>query len=127
MTDMITMPMTDTMPSRLSAAINAADKSIARTTQTIDATYMPSQRQTAQGIENLTQSEKKHSEYTHTNLPFIRSRRGGPSAITAENVLKARAALENAYMHNAAATKREYISNSHADAPNFRNQLDIMA
>ena len=121
------MPMTDTMPSRLSAAINAADKSIAKTPQTGDATYMPLQRQTAQGIENLTQSEKKHSEYTHTNLPFIRSRRGAPSAITAENVLKARAALENAYIHNMAATKREYISNSHADAPNFRNQLDIMA
>ena len=121
------MPMTDTMPSRLSAAINAADKAVAKTTQSSDATYMPSQKQTAQGIGNLTQSEKKHSEYTHTNLPFIRSRRGAPSAITAENVLKARTALENAYMHNAAATKREYISNSHADAPNFRNQLNIMA
>ena len=120
------MPMTDTMPSRLSAAINAADKAVAKTTQASDATYMPSQRQTAQGIGNLTQSEK-HSEYTHTNLPFIRSRRGAPSAITAENVLKARTAMENAYMHNAAATKREYISNSHADAPNFRNQLNIMA
>ena len=121
------MPMTDTMPSRLSAAINAADKKDANTTQANDATYMPPQRQTAQGIENLTQSEKKHSEYTNTNLPFIRSRRGAPSAITAENVLKARTALENAYMHNAAATKREYISNIHADAPDFRNQLDIMA
>ena len=121
------MPMTDTMPSRLSAAINAADKSVAKTTQIGDATYMPSQKQTAQGIENLTQIEKKHSEYTHMNLPFVRSRRGAPSAITAENVLKARAALEKIYMHNAAATKREYISNSHADAPNFRNQLDIMA
>lgn len=121
------MPMTDTMPSRLSAAINSADESIKKTPQAGDATYMPSQRQTAQGVENLTQSEKKHSEYTHTNLPFIRSRRGAPSAITAENVLKARAALENAYMHNMAATKQEYISNSHADAPNFRNQLDIMA
>jgi len=30
-------------------------------------------------------------------------------------------------MHNMAATMREYISNSLADAPNFRNQLDIMA
>ena len=121
------MPMTDTMPSRLSAAINAADKAVAKTTQAGDATYMPSLRQTAQGVENLIQSEKKHSEYTHTNLPFIRSRRGAPSSITAESVLKARAALENAYMHNAAATKREYISNIHAAAPNFRNQLDIMA
>ena len=121
------MPMTDTLPTRLSAAIDSADKSIAKTPQTSDATYMPSLRQTAHGLGNLTQSEKKHSEYNHTNLPFIRSRRGAPSAITAESVLKARAALEEAYMHNMAATKREYISNSYADAPPFRNQLDIMA
>ena len=121
------MPMTDTLPTRLSAAIDSADKSIAKTPQTSDATYMPSLRQTAHGLGNLTQSEKKHSEYNHTNLPFIRSRRGAPSAITAENVLKSRAALEKAYMHNMAATKREYISNSYADAPQFRNQLDIMA
>ena len=121
------MPMIDTPPTRLSAAIDSADKSIAKTPQTSDATYMPSQRQTAHGLGNLTQSEKKHSEYNHTNLPFIRSRRGAPSAITAESVLKARAALEEAYMHNMAATKREYISNSYADAPQFRNQLDIMA
>ena len=124
---MLTMPMTDTMPSRLSAAIDAADKSVEKTSQAGDATYMPSQRQTAHGLGHLTQSEKKHSEYNHTNLPFIRSRRGAPSAVTAENVLKARAALDQAYMHNMAATKREYISNSHADAPQFRNQLDVMA
>ena len=124
---MLTMPMTDTMPSRLSAAIDAVDKSNAKTSQTSDATYMPSQRQTAHGLGHLTQSEKKHSEYNHTNLPFIRSRRGAPSAVTAESVLKARAALDQAYMHNVAATKREYISNSHADAPRFRNQLDVMA
>ncbi|MCH1516288.1 MAG: hypothetical protein L7U52_06195 [Alphaproteobacteria bacterium] len=119
--------MTDTMPTRLSAAIDAADKSIAKTPQTRDATYMPSFRQTTYGLGNLTQSEKKHSEYNHTNMPFIRSRRGAPSAITAENVLKARAALDQAYLHNMAATKREYISNSYADAPQFRNQLDVMA
>ena len=124
---MITMPMTDTMPSRLSAAIDAADKSGAKTTQMSDATYVPSQRQTAYGVGNLAQSEKKHPEYTHNNLAFIRSRRGAPSAITAENVLKARASLDQVYMHNMAATMREYISNSLADAPNFRNQLDIMA
>lgn len=121
------MPMTDTMPTRLSAAIDSADKSVRKTPQTSDATYMPSQRQTAQGILNLTQSEKKYSEYNHTNLPFIRSRRGAPSAVTAENVLKARASLEKAYMYNMAVTKREYISNSYADAPKFSKQLDVMA
>lgn len=124
---MITMPMTDTMPTRLSTAIDSADKAIAKTPQLSDATYMPSLRQTAHGIGNLTQSQKKHSEYNHTNLPFIRSRRGAPSTVTSENVLKARAALEKPYMHNIAATKREYISNSYADAPQFRNQLDVMA
>ena len=121
------MPMTDTMPTRLSAAIDATDNSIAKTPQARGATYMPSLRQTAYGLGNLTQSEKKHYEYNDTNMPFIRSRRGAPSAITAENVLKARAALDQAYLHNMAATKREYISNSYADAPQFRNQLDVMA
>ena len=121
------MPITDIMPSRLSAAIDAAGKTGAKTTQLADATYMPSQRQTTYGVGNLAQSEKKHPEYTHNNLPFIRSRRAAPSAITAENVLKARASLDQVYMHNMAAIMREYISNSLADAPNFRNQLDIMA
>ena len=121
------MPMTDTMPSRLSAAIDAADKSVAKTTQLADATYMPSQRQTAYGVANLAQSEKKHPEYTHNNLSFIRSRRGAPSSITAENMLKARASLDQVYMHNMAAIMREYISNTLEDAPNFQNQLDIMA
>ncbi|MGB2464916.1 MAG: hypothetical protein ACPICC_08370 [Candidatus Puniceispirillaceae bacterium] len=124
---MITMPMTETLPSRLSAAIDAADQSTAKTTQMADATYMPSQRQTAYGVGHLAQSEKKHPEYNHNNLPFIRSQRGAPSAITAENVLKARASLDQVYMHNMAATMREYVSNSHADMPNFQNQLDIMA
>ena len=124
---MITMPMTDIMPTRLSAAIDSADRSVAKTPQMGDATYMPSLRQTAHGVGNLTQSEKKHPEYNHNNLPFIRSRRGAPSAITAENVLKGRASLEKAYLHNIAATKQEYISNSYADAPRFRNQLDVMA
>ncbi|MCH1515172.1 MAG: hypothetical protein L7U52_00525 [Alphaproteobacteria bacterium] len=119
--------MTDILPTRLSAAIDSVDKTIAKSSQRSDATYMPSQRQTAHGLENLAQSEKKHSEYNHTNLPFIRSRRGAPSAVTAENVLKSRASLENIYMHNIAATKREYISNSYADIPKFRNQLDMMA
>lgn len=124
---MITMPMTDTLPTRLSAAIDSVDKSIAKTTQTGDATYMPSQRQTAHGLTNLTQSEKKYSEYNQTNLPFIRSRRGAPSAITAEQGLKSRASFDRPYMHNIAAIKREYVSNSYADAPMFRNQLDVMA
>ena len=119
--------MTDTMPSRLSAAIDAADKSVAKTTQLADATYMPSQRQTAYGVANLAQSEKKYPEYTHNNLSFIRSRRGAPSSITAENMLKARASLDQVYMHNIAAIMREYISNTLEDAPNFQNQLDIMA
>jgi hypothetical protein len=124
---MITMPMTDTMPSRLSASIDATNKAIAQNTQSMSATYVPSLRQTAYGVGNLTQTEKKDPEYNHTNLSFIRSRRGAPSAITVENLLIARAALEKVYMHNIASTKREYISNSLADSPNFTNQLDFMA
>lgn len=121
------MPMTDTMPSRLSASINAADKAVMKTNQLSDATYVPSQRQTTYGIESLVHSEKKHPEYTNTNLSFIRSRRGAPSSVTSENILKARASLEKIFMHNRAHIKREFISNTLGDIPDFKNQLDVMA
>jgi hypothetical protein len=119
--------MIDTPPARLTTAINAVDKSITEPARTLGATSMPSQRQTAFGVGNLAQPEKKRSEYSFVNLPFIRARRAAPSAITAENYLQARALMDEVYMHNAAATKREYISNSYDDAPRFTSQLDIMA
>ena len=124
---MITLPMSDIPQSRLSASVDAARAAVSKTSQIGDATYMPSDRQTSYGLKNLVQVEKIYPEQNHINLPSIRSKRGSPSAITAENVLRAKASLDEIYVHNISSMRREYISNLHSDAPKFSNQFDMMA
>ena len=57
----------------------------------------------------------------------IRSARQAPSTIVTEQYLQARAASGPVYIQNVSATRTERISNLYADAPRFRNQLDILA
>ena len=88
---------------------------------------MPSERQTSYGLKNLVQVEKNISRANHINLlPSAQSEEVHPQ-ITAENVLRAKASLDEIYIHNIASMRREYISNLHSDAPKFSNQFDIMA
>ena len=124
---MITLPMSDIPQSRLSASVDAARTAVSKTDNNSDATYVPSERQTSYGLKNLAQVEKIYPEQNHINLPSIRSKRGSPSAITAENVLRAKASLDEIYVHNISSMRREYISNLHSDAPKFSNQFDMMA
>jgi len=57
----------------------------------------------------------------------IRSARQAPSTVLTEEYLKARSALGPVYIQNMSATRTERISNLYADAPRFRNQVDILA
>lgn len=50
-----------------------------------------------------------------------------PSTITAETALLAKAGLAPRFQHNIAMTKIAKLSNSLADAPRFRKQIDILA
>lgn len=124
---MISLPITDIQPARLAASIDSAKIAMSKTAQGGDATYMPSQRETSYGLKHLTQSEKKYSEYSKTNIPYLRSKKGAPSSITAENYLFAKALASKVYMQNIAAVKREYLSNAQADFPRFSNQISILA
>ena len=124
---MAILPTIEPQTTRLSTAINAFDNSLSNSTQSSDATNVPSERQTSYGVVNLGQVEKKRPENSSLNFSLIRSRKGAPSAITAESYLLARAMLDEVYTHNMAAIKREYLSNVHDDAPRFFNTLGISA
>jgi|TARA_X000000950_G_scaffold256037_1_gene321198 hypothetical protein len=50
-----------------------------------------------------------------------------PSTVTAETALLAKAGLAPRFQHNIAMTKIAKLSNSLADAPRFRKQIDILA
>ena len=124
---MVITPTIETQSTRLSTAITAVDNSLSNSAQTSDATNVPSERQTSQGVVNLGQVEKKRPENSSLNFSLIRSRKGAPSAITAESFLLARAMLDEVYAHNMAAIKREYVSNILVDAPRYSHKLGISA
>lgn len=124
---MINLNATEPPTTRLSASINNAEQTVAGSTTLDGATSMPSVRQTAYGVKSLTQTEKKRPESSSLNLPMIRSKRGAPSSITAENYLSAKAMLSEVYVHNIASIKREYISNTLGDAPHFRKSFEVFA
>lgn len=124
---MVISPSIEPQATRLSNAINADDNSLSNSAQILDATNVPSERQTSYGLVNLGQVEKKRPENSSLNFSLIRSRRGAPSAVTAESYFLSRALLDEVYTHNMAAIKREYISNSLDDAPRFSHKLAISA
>lgn len=124
---MLNLNVIEPPPTRLSASINNAERTVAGLTTRDGATSMPSVRQTAHGVKSLTQTEKKRPENSSLNLPMIRSKRGSPSSITAENYLSAKAMLSEVYVHNIASIKREYISNTLGDAPHFRKSFEVFA
>ena len=109
-----------------SQRINAVDNSLSNSAQMLDATNMPSERQTSHGVVNLGQVEKKRPKIL-PQFSLIRSRKGAPATITAESYLLARAMLDEVYAHNMAAIKREYVSNILEDAPRYSHKLGISA
>ena len=66
-------------------------------------------------------------EFHRKPLQRIYNSHSAPSAISSENFLAARALLSQAFVHNIAMTKQARISNLYEDAPEFRDQLDILA
>ena len=66
-------------------------------------------------------------EFHRKPLQRIYNSRSAPSAISSENYLAARALISQAFVHNIAITKQARISNLYKDAPEFRDQIDILA
>ena len=88
---------------------------------------MPSERQTAGYVEPPKPASRIFSEHSGLPVSQIRSARQAPSTVVTEQYLQARAALGPVYIQNMSATRTERISNLYADAPRFKNQIDILA
>ena len=58
---------------------------------------------------------------------MLTSPRLAPSAVTTEQAFQARNLLAPQFQHNVMATRMARTSNLYAEAPRFRNQLDILA
>ena len=59
--------------------------------------------------------------------PALVNPRLAPSTVTTERALEARSLLAPQFQHNVMASLMARTSNLLADAPRFRNQLDILA
>lgn len=58
---------------------------------------------------------------------MLASPRLAPSTVTSEQAIQSRTLLSPQFQHNMMATRIMRISNLLAEAPRFRNQLDILA
>lgn len=64
----------------------------------------------------------------YVRMPTILTNpRLAPSTVTSEQALQSRTLLTPQFQHNVMSTRMMRISNLFADAPRFRNQLDILA
>ena len=117
----------DAQPTRLAAATNRTTKAARPPALEDSARLMPVERQTNGYIEPAEPISRIFSEQSGLPISQIRSARQAPSAVVTEQYLQAKAASGPAYIQNVSATRTERISNLYADAPRFRNQIDILA
>ena len=117
----------DPQPTRLAAATERTSKSAKSYALSDSASLMPPERQTAGYIEPAKPISRIFADHSGMPISQIRSTRQAPSAILTEQYLKARASSGPVYVQNMSATRSERISNLYADAPRFRNQVDILA
>ena len=87
---------------------------------------MPTERQGVNGVEVLHAGSKMGSNYSNMPHARIYHPRQSPTAITSENFLQARAALNPGFVHNMAQTNIARVSNLYRDIPQFKNELDIL-
>lgn len=74
-----------------------------------------------------TEAANTMMRYDSRNQVQIINPRLSPSTVTSERALEARAGNAPTYRHNVMATRIERTSNLFADAPTYRNQIDILA
>ena len=95
---------------------------------TSGANFVPTERQTGLGVIGIPETKVLSRDYSNHRQPTIlRHPRQAPSGISSENFLLARSLLSPAFQHSVLATKMARISNLHAEAPRFQDQIDILA
>ena len=117
----------DAQPTRLTSATERTSKSANSNAPSDSASLMPAERLTAGYIEPAKPISRIFSEHSGMPVSQIRSARQAPSTVVTEEYLKARASSGPVYIQNVGATRTERISNLYADAPRFKNQIDILA
>lgn len=117
----------DAQPTRLATATNKASQLSQPQDLANSARLMPSERQTTRFVEAAEPVSRIFSEHSGLPVSQIRSNRQAPSTVVTEEYLRARTASSPVYIQNVSATRTERISNSYADAPRFKNQVDIIA
>jgi hypothetical protein len=91
------------------------------------ASLMPIARQIDAGIEVIHPGVALQKNFTDIPLARVYHPRQAPSAISSENYLAARAAMNPGFVHNVAHTNSARISNLYKDVPRFRDHVDLIA
>ena len=114
------------LPPHLPRPEKSPGQSASGSAASVSASLMPTERQSVNGVEVLHAGSKLGPNYPNIPHARIYHPKQSPSAISSENFLRARAALNPGYMHNEAQTNIARISNLYRDVPQFKNELDIL-
>ena len=113
--------------------INPATRSISssladegRTDHLTVAKGVPTQGGIEKAVAPANHSFNLGGQFHRKPLQRIYSPSSAPSAVSSENFLAARALLSQVFVHNIAMTKQARISNLYKDAPEFKEQLNIL-
>ena len=119
-------PHSDLLPPQLPRPEKSPGQSVSGRASSVSASLVPTERQTVNGVEVLHASSQLGPN--HPNMPHARiyHPKQSPSAISSENFLQARAALNPGFVHNTAQTNIARVSNLYRDVPQFKNDLDIL-
>ena len=117
----------DAQPTRLTAATERSSKTAQIHAPSNSASLMPVERLTAGYVEPTEPVSRIFSDHSGTPITHIRSAHQAPSTVITEQYLQARATSGPVYNQNVSSIRTERISNLYADAPRFRNQIDILA
>ena len=119
-------PNNELLPPRLPRPEKSPGQNASGSASPVSASLMPTERQSVNGVEVSHAGSKLGPNYPNIPHARIYHPKQSPSAISSENFLQARAALNPGFVHNAAQTNIARVSNLYRDVPQFKNDLDIL-
>jgi len=119
-------PHNELLPPQLPRPERKPGQSASGSVTAVSASLMPTERQSVDGVEVLHASSQLGPNYTNMPNARIYHPKQSPSAVSSENFLQARAALNPGFVHHAAQTNIARVSNLYRDVPQFKNELDIL-
>ena len=123
---MFISPYKESLPPQLPRSDKSPGQSATGSPTKLSASLMPTERQTVNGVELLNAGSELGPNYPNMPRARIYHPKQSPSAISSENFLRARAALNPGFVHDVAQTNIARVSNLYRDIPQFKNELDIL-